>query len=120
MHTFLTPTPIAQSEKMSEQMQTQVKAQSSNPAVVKSKAFKFLESIAVNNSVKENTVYRKILSLRTEKEKLKERRKKVKATIKDKYMQLESLEQQIDNLDIEISRLERLKSNESDPDVDMK
>jgi len=68
MHTFLTPTPIAQSEKMSEQMQTQVKAQSSNPAVVKSKAFKFLESIALNNSVK------------------------VKATIKEKYMQLESFE----------------------------
>jgi TolA-binding protein len=105
---------------MSEQMQTQVNAQSSNPAVARSKAFKFLESIALNNSVKENTVYRKILSLRTEKQKLKERRKKVKATIKEKYMQLESLEQQIDNLDIEISRLERLKSNESDSDVDMK
>jgi hypothetical protein len=51
---------------MSEQMQTQVNAQSSNPAVARSKAFKFLESIALNNSVKENIVYRKILSLRTE------------------------------------------------------
>ncbi len=43
-----------------------------------------------------------------------ERRKKVKAAIKDKYMQLESLEQQIDNLDIEISRLMSFRENESD------
>ena len=105
---------------MSEQMQTQTYATGSRPTVVKSRAFQFLESIAIKNNVKENSVYRKILSLRTEKQKLRERRKKVKATIKEKYMQLESLEQQIDNLDIEISRLEQLKSNESDSDVDMK
>jgi hypothetical protein len=119
IHTYFTPTPIAQSVKVTEQMQTQSYASSSNPTV-DSKAFKFLKFLAHNNSVKENSVYRKILNLRTEKKKLRERRKKVKAAIKEKYMQLESLEQQIDNLDIEISRLDRVESNESDSDIDMK
>jgi len=95
--------------------QPQSQAMGSNPPhASRSRAFRFLESIALNVSAKENSVLRKLLSLRTEKQRLIERRKKVKAAMKDKYMQLESLEQQIDNLDIEISRLMSLRENESD------
>jgi len=75
-------------------------------------AFRFLESIALNVSAKENSVLRKC-SVSPEKQRLIERRKKVKAAMKDKYMQL-SLLTQIDNLDIEISRLMSLRENESD------
>ena len=79
-----------------------------------SRAFRFLESNASNVKAKEDIVFRKLLSLRIEKQRLIERRKKGKVVIKDEYMQLESLEQQIDNLDIEISRLMNLRENESD------
>jgi predicted nucleic acid-binding Zn-ribbon protein len=105
---------------MSSPMQTQSYAVSSNPSSAsKNRTYRFLESIAQNSSSKENSVYMKILSLRTEKQKLRERRKKLKAAIKDKYMNLQSIEQQIDIIGIEISRLESIKEKDSDSDSQM-
>jgi chromosome segregation ATPase len=105
---------------MSEpQQQSQSYILSSNPCSAKTRSYKFLESIAQKCSAKENSVYRKILSLKTERQKLRERRKKVKAAIKEKYMQLESLETEIDSKDIEISRLESLKEAESESDSEI-
>ncbi len=93
---------------------------SSNPScATNNRAYRFLESIAQNSSSKENSVCRKILNLRTEIQKLGERRKKVKASIKDKYMNLESIEQQIDDINMEILRLEKLKEKESDSESEM-
>jgi len=103
-----------------QQTQAQINVSSANPVCPsQARAFRFLESVAQNRKTHENSVYRKVLSLRTERQRIRERRKKVKVAIKDKYMQLESLEQQIDNLDIEIARLERLKDDDPDSDTEM-
>jgi hypothetical protein len=62
----------------------------SNPQ--KSRAYRFLESVATNNAVKEISIQRKINQLLTERENAKKKQRKIKYTIKEKYMQLESVE----------------------------
>jgi hypothetical protein len=45
--------------------------------------------------------------------------KKLKTVLKEKYMHLQSLEQEIDNKDVKISRLESLKEIESESGSEM-
>ncbi len=84
----------------------------SNPVTAHERTTKFLESLLQNVSVPETDVYRQILTLKKEKNKLKERRKKIKAVLKAKTMEYESIEKDIEHKELEISRLEALREIE--------
>ena len=86
-----------------EPMQTQTQIQGSIPG--EERAYKFLESIAQKNSVSNISIQRRIMTIKTQLQKEKQVRRKVKHTIKEKYLQLQNIQRQIDSLTKEISRL---------------
>ena len=102
-----------------EPMQTQVAG--STPVSGSLRTFKFLENIAHNNSVSSISLGRRIMTLKTQLQKQKQDRRKVKYRIKGKYTQLENIENQIDSLTAEISRLTNYsREADSDEEVDLR
>jgi predicted nucleic acid-binding Zn-ribbon protein len=92
---------------------------SSNPSKADERTSKFLETLFQNVAVNQTDVERKILSIKTEINKLKERRKKAKAALKAKVMQYEAIEKAIEHKEQEICRLEALRDRELESEVEM-
>lgn len=84
------------------------------------RVFKFLEDVAKDTKGESSDCIRKVTQLKIQRKKIKENIKKIKQRIKEQAARLISLEQQIENIDLNIITLKNISEKDDDMDVDVR
>jgi peptidoglycan hydrolase CwlO-like protein len=88
-----------------------------NSSTSSSRVLYFLESIARNTHSESTAIDRKIAQLKAQRKKLRENAKKTKQRIREQTDKLRLYEQEIDSIDLNITKLQNIREDE---DIDVK
>jgi peptidoglycan hydrolase CwlO-like protein len=83
-----------------------------NSSTSSSRVLHFLESIARNTHSESTAIDRKIAQLKAQRKKLRENAKKTKQRIKEQTDKLRLYEQEIDNIELNITKLQNIREDE--------
>ncbi len=105
--------------QQAEQMTMNYNVQGSipNSSTSSSRVLHFLESIARNTHSESTAIDRKIAQLKAQRKKLRENAKKTKQRIREQTDKLRLYEQEIDSIDLNITKLQNIREDE---DIDVK
>jgi chromosome segregation ATPase len=82
-----------------------------------SRVLHFLESIASNTRNESTAIDRKIAQLKAQRKRLRENAKKIKQRIREQTEKLILIEQEIDNIDLNVTKLQDIRE---DDEMDLK
>jgi peptidoglycan hydrolase CwlO-like protein len=104
---------------LAEQMTMNNNVQGSipNSSTSSSRVLHFLESIARNTHSESTAIDRKIAQLKAQRERLRENAKKIKQRIREQTEKLRLIEQEIDNIDLNVTKLQDIQE---DDEIDLK
>ncbi len=88
-----------------------------NSSTSSSRVLHFLESVARNTHSESTAIDRKIAQLKAQRKRLRENAKKIKQRIREQTEKLRLIEQEIDNIDLNVTKLKNIRENE---DMDVK
>ncbi len=91
----------------------------SNPVPVNSslRVFEFLKDVASGSRADSTATDLKIAQLKAQKKRFLKNAKKIKQRIREQTVKLRLCEQQIDNIDMNISQLQSIRDNEEEMDM---
>jgi chromosome segregation ATPase len=88
-----------------------------NISTSSSRVWQFLSDIAKDTHCESTAIDRKIAQLKAQRKKLRENAKKTKQRIREQTEKLRLIEQEIDNIDLNVTKLKNIRENE---DMDVK
>ncbi len=91
---------------------------SSNPTYdTSSRVFEFLKNLATDSRTESMAIDCKIAQLKAQRKRLRENAKKIKQRIREQTEKLRLNEQEIDSIDLNISKLQSIRDNEEEMDM---
>jgi chromosome segregation ATPase len=93
-------------------MNNNVQGSIPNSFTSSSRVLHFLESIANDTRSESTAIDRKISQLKAQRKRLRENAKKIKQRIKEQTEKLRLTEQEIDNIDLNITKLQDIREDE--------
>ncbi len=99
-----------QAEQMA--MNNNVQGSIPNSSTSSSRVLYFLESIARNTHSESTAIDRKIAQLKAQRKRLRENAKKINQRIREQTEKLKLIEQEIDNIDLNVTKLQDIREDE--------
>jgi chromosome segregation ATPase len=98
-------------------MNNNVQGSIPNSSTSSSRVWQFLSDIAKDTHCESTAIDRKIAQLKAQRKKLRENAKKTKQRIREQTEKLRLIEQEIDNIDLNVTKLQNIREDE---DIDVK
>jgi chromosome segregation ATPase len=91
-----------------------------NSSTSSSRVLHFLESIARNTHSESTAIDSKIAQLKAQRKRLRENAKKIKQRIREQTEKLRLIEQEIDNIDLNVTKLQDIREEDENDLRDLK